>query len=219
MKQSFLARRRVALGFPLALAALFFAAPTVHSIVLGAGIAIVGQAIRLWAAGHLEKSREVTASGPYRFTRHPLYLGSSIMGLGVMVACQSVAVAILIGSYLALTISSAIRSEEAFLRERFGAAYDDYAHSRGPRVVRRFSWERAWRNKEYRAPTGLLLLLLLLIGRMYVVPYPYVGGGIGAISAGPADTLVELFLMLGVAAVVGGVLWLVDRLRAQTPGK
>jgi protein-S-isoprenylcysteine O-methyltransferase Ste14 len=166
MKQSFLARRRVALGFPLALLALYFAAPTARSIAIGAGIALLGQAVRLWAAGHLEKSREVTVSGPYRLTRHPLYLGSSIMALGAIVACQSIAVGIVVALYMGLTISTAIRTEESFLRERFGAAYDDYAQSRGPRVERDFSWERAWRNKEYRAVAGLAVFLGLLALRV-----------------------------------------------------
>ena len=74
-----LARRRVTLGFVFAIAVLYFAAPTRESLLAGAAVGMVGEAIRIWAAGHLEKSREVTTSGPYRFTRHPLYLGSSIM--------------------------------------------------------------------------------------------------------------------------------------------
>jgi hypothetical protein len=219
MKQSFLARRRVALGFPLALLVLYFASPTVRSIVVGACIAVGGQAIRLWAAGHLEKSREVTVSGPYRFARHPLYLGSSIMGLGVIVACQSVAVAVLVALYMGLTISSAIRSEEAFLRERFGSTYDDYARSRGPQVERRFSWERAWRNKEYRAPLGLALLLLLLVARMYAGRLAVGSGGVGAVSSGIAETIFELVVLLVVGAVAGRVIWLFGRRGKRVSGK
>jgi len=45
-------------------------------------VAACGELLRLWAAGHLEKSREVTTSGPYRFTRHPLYMGSTLIGIG-----------------------------------------------------------------------------------------------------------------------------------------
>ncbi len=162
----FLQRRRVALGFLFAAAVLYFADPTTGSLAAGAVIAGLGEAIRLWAAGHLEKSREVTSSGPYRFTRHPLYLGSSIMAAGAAVACRSIVVAVLIGVYMTATLTAAIRSEEAFLREKFGEAYDAYAEARGPRVARRFSWTRAWRNREYRAMAGLLLFLLLLAARM-----------------------------------------------------
>ena len=165
MFTQFLARRRVALGFLCAIAVVYFAQPTPMSIAVGASVALLGQAVRLWAAGHLEKSREVTTSGPYRFTRHPLYLGSSIMAAGVAIGCRSVVVAAVVGAYMFATIAAAIRSEEKFLRERFGDAYDAYAESRGPRVARRFSWERAWRNKEYRSMTGLAVFLVILAAR------------------------------------------------------
>ena len=162
MLRQFLARRRVALGFLFGAAVVMLARPTWRSLAAGAAVAVVGQAVRVWAAGHLEKSREVTSSGPYQFTRHPLYVGSSIMALGVAIGAGSLAVALLVLTYMAATISAAIRSEEAFLRQRFGDAYDAYAESRGAPVARRFSWERAWRNKEYRSVTGLVLFLAVL---------------------------------------------------------
>lgn len=167
MLRRFLARRRVALGFVFGVGVVWLAQPTWRSLALGAAVALVGQAVRLWAAGHLEKSREVTSSGPYRFTRHPLYVGSSIMGLGVALGARSVVVALLVLIYMATTITAAIRSEEAFLRERFGDAYDAYAESRGAPVARRFSWARAWRNKEYRSVTGLVLFLAVLALRAF----------------------------------------------------
>lgn len=162
MLRQFLARRRVTLGFLFGAAVVMLARPTWRSLAIGAAVAVVGQAVRLWAAGHLEKSREVTSSGPYQFTRHPLYVGSSIMALGVAVGAGSLTVALLVLIYMATTISAAITSEEAFLRQRFGDAYDAYAESRGAPVARRFSWERAWRNKEYRSVTGLILFLAVL---------------------------------------------------------
>jgi protein-S-isoprenylcysteine O-methyltransferase Ste14 len=165
---TYLARRRVSLGFAFAVAVLYFARPTWRSLAAGAAIGVVGEAIRVWAAGHLEKSREVTMSGPYRFTRHPLYVGSSIMGLGVAIASRSLVVAVLMAVYLGATIGAAIRTEEAFLRRQFGDAYDAYAESRGPFVERRFSLRRVWRNREYRAMAGLALFALLLVGRMWL---------------------------------------------------
>jgi protein-S-isoprenylcysteine O-methyltransferase Ste14 len=164
----FLARRRVSLGFVVAVAVLYFSRPTWASLAAGTTIGIAGEAIRVWAAGHLEKSREVTTSGPYRFTRHPLYLGSSIMGLGVGVASRSLVVSLLMIVYLGATIAAAIRTEEAFLRQQFADAYDAYAASRGPVAVRGFSLGRAWRNREYRAVAGFATFVLLLIGRMWL---------------------------------------------------
>jgi protein-S-isoprenylcysteine O-methyltransferase Ste14 len=164
----FLARRRVSLGFVFAVGVLYFSRPTWTSLAAGTAIGAAGEAIRVWAAGHLEKGREVTTSGPYRFTRHPLYLGSSIMGLGVGVASRSLVVFLLMILYMGATIAAAIRTEEAFLRQQFGDAYDAYAASRGPLGARRFSVARAWRNKEYRAIAGFAVLVVLLVARMWL---------------------------------------------------
>jgi protein-S-isoprenylcysteine O-methyltransferase Ste14 len=157
-----LARYRVRLGFLSAVVALWLAKPTPRSLAVGALVAIVGEAIRIWAAGHLEKGREVTVSGPYRFTRHPLYLGSAIIGVGFAIASNRIAVALLIAVYLVVTITSAIHSEERHLTDKFGSAYPEYREGRAPSVVRRFSLARAAANREYRAVAGLLAVLALL---------------------------------------------------------
>jgi protein-S-isoprenylcysteine O-methyltransferase Ste14 len=165
--QRWLARWRVPLGFLASVIAFVLAQPTPASVAIGAAMTAAGEAIRVWAAGHLEKSREVTTSGPYRFTRHPLYVGSSAMGLGVALASRSAIVAGLVVFYLATTIPSAIRTEEAYLRQQFGAAYDDYVAGAGPGVARRFSVARVIRNKEYRAVTGAAVGFLLLALKAY----------------------------------------------------
>ena len=163
---AFLARRRVALGFICGIVALALARPTRESLLLGAIVAAAGEAIRIWAAGHLEKSREVTTSGPYRFTRHPLYVGSAVITLGFVIASRSLWVALLAAVYLALTYTAAIRREEAFLTEQFGAAYPDYKAGRLGGVARTFSLERAIRNREYRAVMGILLAFAILWMRL-----------------------------------------------------
>lgn len=163
-----LVRRRVALGFVAAAAALILAQPTWSSWQLGLVVATSGELIRLWSAGHLEKSREVTRSGPYRWLRHPLYAGSTLIAIGVVIAAQSAIVAALAAAYIGATIPAAIRAEEAFLRRTFGDTYDRYRASRADPMRRRFSLARAWRNREYRAVAGLfggfaLLALKILL--------------------------------------------------------
>lgn len=158
----FLARRRVALGFIAGIAAIVLSDPTPRSLALGAIVAALGEAMRIWAAGHLEKGREVTMSGPYRLTRHPLYLGSTIIGIGLAIASASVIVALLAGLYLAVTLTAAISTEEAHLTEKFGEAYPEYREGRAAGVTRRFSLARAMKNREYRAVIGLLVVLALL---------------------------------------------------------
>ena len=156
------ARYRVRLGFVAAAIALWLARPTRQSLVAGAAVAIAGEAIRIWAAGHLEKGREVTASGPYRFTRHPLYLGSAVIGAGFAIASASLLVALVVALYLGVTITAAIRSEERHLTEKFGNAYPEYRDGRAPAAQRRFSLARVMSNREYRAIVGLLAVLALL---------------------------------------------------------
>ncbi len=165
-----LARARVPLGFASGIAVLWFAQPTPTLLLIGLPIALAGEALRVWAAGHLEKSREVTQSGPYRLFRHPLYVGSSIMGIGLAVAAGSVIVSFLVLTYLMATLGAAIRTEEAFLRGRFGADYDNYREGRAhgaPAAQRRFSLARAMRNKEYRAMIGVALAALLLCAKWW----------------------------------------------------
>jgi protein-S-isoprenylcysteine O-methyltransferase Ste14 len=162
-----IARWRVPLGFLAAAAAFWLARPTRASLLAGGGVAAVGEAIRVWAAGHLEKSREVTSSGPYRWTRHPLYVGSTLIGVGLAIAAADRSVALLVAVYLATTIPSAVRTEEAYLRERFGEEYEAYASGRRLGVARRFSLERVLRNKEYRAVTGLAGGLVILAAKLW----------------------------------------------------
>lgn len=151
-----LVRRRVTLGFVAAGAALLLADPTWPAWTVGVLVAGAGEGVRVWAAGHLEKSREVTRSGPYRWMRHPLYAGSALIAIGVAIASRSPLVALLAAVYIGATIPLAIRSEEAFLRRTFGDAYDRYRGSSADPVARRFSAARARRNREYRAVAGLV---------------------------------------------------------------
>jgi protein-S-isoprenylcysteine O-methyltransferase Ste14 len=160
--QALLARWRVSLGFVFAGIVLWQATPTRQSLLIGAAIAILGESLRLWAAGHLEKSKEVTQSGPYRYTRHPLYLGSSLIGIGMAVVANNLMVAAIVIAYLALTLTAAMRSEEAHLREKFGDAYDAYAQKRSAPMDRAFSFPRALHNREHHTMLGLAAGLLAL---------------------------------------------------------
>jgi protein-S-isoprenylcysteine O-methyltransferase Ste14 len=156
------ARRRVPLGFVCGILVLWLAHPTPATLLPGAVVALVGEALRIWAAGHLNKSREVTSSGPYRWFAHPLYVGSCVMGAGLAVAAGSVLVAAIIAAYLVITIRAAITNEEAFLRRTFGDRYDRYRREGEVDRHRSFSPAQAMANREFRAVAGLLIAMLAL---------------------------------------------------------
>jgi protein-S-isoprenylcysteine O-methyltransferase Ste14 len=138
------------------------ARPTWESWSAGFLVATLGECVRIWAAGHLEKGREVTRSGPYRFFGHPLYAGSMVIAIGIAMAARGALPALLAGLYMGVTVAAAIQVEEAQLRETFGTAYDDYQASRASPMDRRFSFWRAMRNREHRTVAGLVLGFALL---------------------------------------------------------
>jgi protein-S-isoprenylcysteine O-methyltransferase Ste14 len=164
---SALARLRVSLGFVFGALVLWLAQPTARSLLLGGVFAVFGEGLRVWAAGHLNKSREVTMSGPYRWLAHPLYVGSSIMGAGLAIASASVVAAVLVTIYLGAAVTAAVQSEEAFLRRAFGDRYERYRVASASAIAAneppRFSTARARANREHRAMIGLAVAALLLL--------------------------------------------------------
>jgi protein-S-isoprenylcysteine O-methyltransferase Ste14 len=153
---------RVPLGFTSGLVVLWLADPSVASLAGGGVVACIGEALRVWAAGHLQKSREVTASGPYRWMAHPLYVGSAIMGAGLAIASARLSVAAIIAIYLVVTLAAAVRTEERSLRRVFGDAYDRYRRAGEVDAARRFSFAQAVANGEHRAIAGVAVAFGLL---------------------------------------------------------
>ena len=162
----FLARYRVTMGFVVGVICFALARPTRSTLTYGAAIAMAGEVIRLWAAGHIDKGREITRSGPYRFVRHPLYLGSAVMALGFAIASGSILVVALVMAYMIATLGAAMWTEERALDEKFSGAYAAYREGRAAAVERPFTWARVVANREYRAATGLLLGLGVLVAMM-----------------------------------------------------
>ena len=163
------ARLRVTVGFGVAAAAFWLARPSWLSVSVGVAVALIGESLRVWAAGHLEKGMEVTTSGPYRWMRHPLYVGSSLLGVGFAAASRHPTVAALVVVYLAVSLSVAARLEEATLRVKFGDAYDRYACGTLDATTRPFSAGRARRNGEAQTVLGVLAVLALLAVKVLLV--------------------------------------------------
>ncbi len=177
----FFARWRVRIGYPLAAVVLWFSRPVPQSILLGAAIGIIGLAIRAYAAGFLHKQEVLTTTGPYSYTRNPLYFGSSILTLGAAVAMHSWMSAALLLIYFAVVYTFVMKREEIELRGKHAEAFDVYAKSVPlffPRLTPQakpnsgssaFSWRQYKKNREHQAVLGslALLLILLIIWRMH----------------------------------------------------
>jgi protein-S-isoprenylcysteine O-methyltransferase Ste14 len=168
-----IARRiRVPLGFVLAILYIWLARPTWLSLAIGAAIALFGVAVRAAASGHITKNAALTTTGPYAYTRNPLYLGSIIIGAGFAVAALNWWIILAIATLFVAIYLPVIGSEEAFLRGAF-PGYDDYAR-RVPRLLPRltketavggggsFSWERYRKHREYNALLGTMMMIVAL---------------------------------------------------------
>ncbi len=164
------ARWRVPLGFLLGIAFLVFSRPTFEMLIAGGAVGAVGVALRAYAAGHLAKNQKLAMSGPYAYTRNPLYLGSALIGAGLAWAGGSGILALAFAVLFAAVYWPVIRREEEYLRRQFGEVYDGYAKRvplflprfRRPADGEKFQWKQYWKNREYEAFLGYLAVLIFL---------------------------------------------------------
>jgi protein-S-isoprenylcysteine O-methyltransferase Ste14 len=166
-----LARRiRVPVGFVAAALYVWLAWPTWSSILYGSAIILPALLLRTAASGHVRKNQEVTTSGPYAYTRNPLYLGSIILVIGFGVASRNLWLAVaLVAIFVALYLP-VILDEENFLRARF-PEFSVYAQ-RVPRIIPKlkaedspegFSSQLYRKHREYNAALGSVGMMILLI--------------------------------------------------------
>ena len=118
-------RLRLPLGFVLGGLYLIFARPTANSLIVGAIVALVGLLIRGWAAGHIVKNNRLATTGPYAFTRNPLYLGSFLIAAGFALAAHW-SLLILVVVFFAVVYGPTIQQERDHVRSLFPEAYAEY---------------------------------------------------------------------------------------------
>lgn len=166
---TWLQRWRVPLGFLSAGIFILFARPRPITLGAGAMISILGLLIRAWASGHIRKNDALAVSGPYAYSRNPLYLGSFLLGLGFTVAANRWELALVFGVLFLGIYFPVMRVESATLEGLFGEKYRQYASEVPlflPRLVpyqgegatkTSFDASLYLRYREYRAVLGLLL--------------------------------------------------------------
>jgi len=169
-------RWRVPLGFACAALFLFFAQPTVWTLIVGAAVSVPGLALRAWASGHLRKNEALATTGPYAYTRNPLYLGSFLIGLGFTIASGRFLLVLIFFVMIAGIYLPVMRVESATLADLFGKKYDRYAREVPLLFPRLTPYRRTvqttfdrtlyLRYREYRATIGLVIVWMLLAARM-----------------------------------------------------
>lgn len=164
------------LGFLFAVVFLVFAKPALATLVVGSIVSILGILIRGWASGHIRKNQNLAISGPYAYTRNPLYLGSFLLGVGFTIASgvwwlALVFVVLFLGIYLPV-----MRVEAEDLVQIFGAEFTEYTENVPlffPRPtpwrksVEKFDFELYLRYREYRAAFGLIVAWSVLAAKAW----------------------------------------------------
>ena len=171
-------RWRVPLGFLCGVLFLLFARPRPTTLLIGGAISVFGLLLRAWAAGHIRKNSALATSGPYAFTRNPLYLGSFILGLGFTIGSGRwllgiVFAVLFLGIYLPV-----MRVESGTLAQLFGESFHQYSRAvplfftrltpyRSGEENMVFDGKLYLRYREYRAALGLIIAWGLLVFKAY----------------------------------------------------
>jgi protein-S-isoprenylcysteine O-methyltransferase Ste14 len=168
-------RIRVPLGFLFAGFFLWRAKPEWWSLAIGSVVALAGVWIRAISSGYVKKNEELATTGPYAYTRNPLYFGSIVIALGFALAALRWEIAAVLVFMFAAIYIPVIRGEERFLSGHF-TNYADYCR-RVPRLLpnlqppagsqgrSHFSRELYWKHREYNALLGTLAVIAALVAR------------------------------------------------------
>ena len=171
-----LQRVRVPLGFLLAVLLIVLARPTVLTLAIGGAVALIGVVIRAWAAGHIRKFEKLATTGPYSFTRNPLYFGSFLLAAGFAIAAGIWWLALIVAVLYLSIYYPVMRVEEGDLRSKFRGGFDDYAANVPLFFPRPTPWRKMdagfdfqlyLKHREYQAAIGTVVALGVLTAKMY----------------------------------------------------
>ncbi|MFM9903001.1 MAG: methyltransferase family protein [Pyrinomonadaceae bacterium] len=172
----FLQRIRIPLGFLFAIIFIIFSRPAPVPLAVGGVVAFIGVAIRAWASGHIRKASKLAVSGPYAYTRNPLYVGSFILGVGFCIASGVWWLALLfIGLFLGIYLP-VMRVEVDDIRRIFGADFDEYEQNVPMFIPRLTVWQKTdetfdfglyLQYREYRAALGAAVAIAALAAKSF----------------------------------------------------
>ncbi|HTT63855.1 MAG TPA: isoprenylcysteine carboxylmethyltransferase family protein [Bryobacteraceae bacterium] len=170
----FVARLRVPCGFLLVAAFAWFSHPDTRALICGLPVSAIGLALRTWAAGHLAKNQALATSGPYAYTRNPLYLGTLLVAAGLAIASRSAGLGGLFAAVFVCVYLPVIELEQQHLRTLFPdyAGYAARVPALLPRMTpagepRAFQWALYVKNREYQAAAGFLAGALFLLWKAW----------------------------------------------------
>ena len=158
---------------------LVFSRPSKLSLLAGGCFSLIGLFIRAWASAHIRKEKELAVTGPYRYTRNPLYFGNFILGISMAVGGNALLPALIFGLYFLVFYPVVILVEKDRMQKYFPRQYREYK-THVPLFLPRLnpsldeedsvvSFRLYWDNKEYRALIGTLLFWIILTVKFLIL--------------------------------------------------
>ncbi len=179
----FLFRRRTSFLFIGTLVVLVLGKPDIASVITGIPFVVVGESIRLWVAGYLNKMTSLATDGPFALCRNPMYIGTFLITTGYFIMANRLDIWIIGTIFFWLFHAGAVFYEEKLLHERFGAEYESYC-SRVPRFIPKlqhfsdngqFSMMQLKLNKEHQRITIPIIVTALLFLKAYFFESSFIG--------------------------------------------
>jgi len=158
---AFLFRRRTFIVLFGLIAMVPWARPQPGMLAAGFALAVLAEALRIWAAGTIHKTEQLTTAGPYAFVRHPLYVGSFLHAIAYSLMSGRWESFAFVIPLFAVVYGAAVTTEEAMLKKLYGVQYEEYSQQ-VPRFLPRFrpageagvrlgsfSWQQVLLNREW----------------------------------------------------------------------
>ena len=170
-------RIRVPLGFLFVIFYFWLARPVPESLLASLALVVPGILLRSYASGYVRKNAELATTGPYAYTRNPLYLGSILIAFGFALAARNLWIVLALALLFIVIYWPVILGEEEYLRAHF-SGYGAYSE-RVPRLLPRLRIERAGaggefslelyrQHREYNSLLGAFCIYLVLIARTFL---------------------------------------------------
>jgi hypothetical protein len=168
--------RRIPL-FIGALLLVIFAKPRLPAIWIGMVLIFLGEGVRIWAAGHLQKNEVLTVTGPYAYVKNPLYIGSVFITTGFCIMADNIyllAAAFFMFCFHYIPYKKKVEGDR--LKKHFGNQYEDY-DEKVPEYLPRwtpYSNEKvSWQFRCLIENSEEGILLIVLAGVVLILSRPY----------------------------------------------
>jgi protein-S-isoprenylcysteine O-methyltransferase Ste14 len=158
---------------------VIFARPTRPGMLVGITLILLGESIRVWAAGHLQKNEILTVSGPYSFVKNPLYIGTILITAGFCIYADNIyLLAVATFAFCFHYIPYKKRVEGDRLRKIFGSRFDDYDQKVPdyiPHLIPYSEEKVSWQFQNFVENSEEGIVLIIIAGILLIMSRPFWG--------------------------------------------